>query len=181
MAELIMVAGGSRSGKSAFAQGLLNDFTDVTYVATLQNLDHEMDERIKLHQQNRPQNWQTIEEFYDLGKIIGKISKNTNVVLIDCYTGFLSNLLLKESENTEKITHKELENILGFVDNNLRLLSESQIEKIIIVTNETGCGVIPAFELGRVFADLQGWANQKLALYSNEVYFLEFGIARRIK
>ncbi|MHC4871573.1 MAG: bifunctional adenosylcobinamide kinase/adenosylcobinamide-phosphate guanylyltransferase [Planctomycetota bacterium] len=181
MAEIIMVAGGSRSGKSKFAEEMLSDYTEIAYVATLQTLDSEMKERAALHRKRRPDSWQTIEEYYNLAEAIDKVAEKTEAVLIDCFTGLLSNLLLKESENCEKINGKMLDQLLGILDNDLYALRESRLEKIVIVTNEVGCGVIPTSNLGRAFADLQGWGNQLLAKKASEVYLLRFGISERIK
>lgn len=172
MGKIIFILGGARSGKSTHAIELAKkDKVRVAFIATCQVLDKEMALRIKFHKKTRPGNWQTFEEPYNVSGLLNKITTKFEVILLDCLTLFVSNLLLKGLK--EDAITKEVNNILFF-------LNKSKA-KTIIVSNEVGLGIVPNTKLGRGFRDIAGRINQAIARKSNEVFFMISGIPWRIK
>jgi adenosylcobinamide kinase/adenosylcobinamide-phosphate guanylyltransferase len=189
MKKIILVLGGARSGKSHYAVELakkLGNPSSLTgshmgrdsvatsrtvFLATMECLDEEMQERIKLHRQHRPAEWQTVEEGKDVDKVILNLKGLCDVVIIDCLTNLVSNLLLELQEiNKVKVRIEEIIQVIGQLD-----------ATVLIVSNEVGCGVVPETPLGRKFRDIAGIANQLVAKYADEVYLLTAGIPICIK
>jgi adenosylcobinamide kinase / adenosylcobinamide-phosphate guanylyltransferase len=175
--KIVLVLGGARSGKSTFAQKLADSLGGkVVFIATGEPLDGEMRTRIRNHKKNRPGSWRTLEVPRQVGRALEAVKlSNCEVVIIDCITLLISNLL-DDGENeieAEKRMVKEISELIG------------AIKKIsahyIIVSNEVGLGLVPDNKLGRIYRDLLGKANQILAQQANEVYFLAAGIPLRIK
>ncbi|MCD6575489.1 bifunctional adenosylcobinamide kinase/adenosylcobinamide-phosphate guanylyltransferase [Candidatus Aerophobetes bacterium] len=173
MPELILVTGGARSGKSKFATELaLNFSSPVTFIATAPYYeDLEMKERIDLHRKSRPSHWQTIEEQEDVASILLKINSPQKVVIVDCLTLLISNLLLKKRGEKKILAQVEA------IANAGRKFNKATI----IVSNEVGWGVVPPTKLGRKFRDIAGMANQIVARESNQVWLLVCGIPCRLK
>jgi len=174
MGKLILILGGARSGKSSFAvaqaKKLSSGHSSVVYVATAFALDEEMKRRIKMHRKRRPTSWKTIEERVDISKILAKLEK-ASIVIIDCLTLLISNLLL--SGEREVVTLKKMKEFFTTIKKrNLTTL---------IVSNEVGMGIVPENRLARSFRDIAGQINQTLAELSDEVYLLEAGIPIKIK
>lgn len=165
---LILVGGGSRSGKSSFALTLAKERgTKVAFVATAQAYDDEMRERIRLHQAERAGTFLTIEEPIDL---VGMISRSEfDVLLIDCLTLWVSNLMMADEAEIDE-RGKEL------------VRAATECDTIcIFVTNEVGSGVVPDNAMARRFRDHAGRLNQEMAKSAREVYMLQFGIPTRLK
>jgi adenosylcobinamide kinase/adenosylcobinamide-phosphate guanylyltransferase len=172
MAKIIFILGGARSGKSTFALKLAKkDKRKVAFIATCQALDKEMAERIKFHKKMRPGYWQTFEEPYKVSGLLKKIGAKFDVILIDCFTLFVSNLMLRGLKK-DAIT-KEVNNILV-------ALTKTKT-KAIIVSNEVGLGIVPQNKLARDFRDMAGKINQTVARKSDEVFFMVSGIPIKIK
>ena len=169
--RFLLVLGGARSGKSSFAESVLKNYDNVTYIATAINFDDEMDKRISLHRKSRPSHWQTIEEPYDISKRLNEISTKSKAVLIDCITVYSSNLFLK-GESEEKIK----ENIDAIFRN-----MPDNIEKVVMVSNEVGLGIVPVNRMAREYRDLAGRLNRFLAQKCDTVYMVEAGIPRILK
>lgn len=179
--KLILVLGGARSGKSSFAEKIAANISDnVTYVATAAVLDSEMARRVKLHQANRPKHWTTIEETIELEKLINSIDANGKVILIDCLTLWLSNLLL-HSIPAAGIAWSEKESFILDKVKQLALASKATGGTVIIVSNEVGLGLVPDNRLGRSYRDVTGLANQIIAQYADKVYFVVAGIPLELK
>ncbi len=175
--SMTLILGGARSGKSRFAQELAARLRKrVLFVATCEPLDEEMNARIKAHQRSRPRNWKTLETPTDVAKAMkGKIG-DAEVVIIDCLTLLVSNLMGTEepdSETLEKRVTDELENLVTFV--------RTSKAHFIIVSNEVGLGLVPPYPAGRVYRDALGMANQMLASNADEVYFMVAGIPISLK
>jgi adenosylcobinamide kinase / adenosylcobinamide-phosphate guanylyltransferase len=172
---LILVTGGSRSGKSRFAQALaLQAQGPHVYVATAQALDEEMTLRIRAHRRTRPAAWALIEEPLRVPEAVGGALVSARTVLLDCVTLWMSNLLIAD----EAFDEAEAEAAAG------RLVAAGRGapgRALIIVTNEVGSGVVPDNALARRFRDCAGRANEVLAQGADEVYFLVSGIPLRIK
>lgn len=172
-----MVTGGTRSGKSKFAEDLADAIGgEIIYLATAQALDDEMKERIKKHQQRRPKNWTTIEEPLEAARIISGCHQGTTVVL-DCLTLLISNWFFKGEE-------RSLDCREAFVDAEITSLAGAIMESnanLIVVSNELGWGLVPENELSRRFRDLAGNANQRIAEVCEEVFLIVSGIPLPIK
>ncbi|MBM7854486.1 adenosylcobinamide kinase/adenosylcobinamide-phosphate guanylyltransferase [Desulfohalotomaculum tongense] len=180
--KLILVLGGAKSGKSRFAEKLaVNISSDVTYVATAAVLDDEMARKVALHRASRPQHWQTIEETTNLVDVIKEHGSRTDVILIDCLTLWLSNLLLDANNTASGISWADKE---SFILSEVKKLASATVETraaIIVVANEVSLGLIPDNRLGRAFREVAGLANQVIADYADEVYLIVAGIPMEIK
>ncbi len=184
MGKLILVLGGARSGKSTHAETLAQKSggDSVLYVATAEARDEEMRTRIKQHQQERPETWLTLESPLNVGQNIQDSWNNQIVILIDCLTLLVSNILLacpdqdNISENHAVIQDavlQEMEDLIKFLD--------KTNTTIIVVSNEVGLGLVPPYELGRTYRDILGRTNQYIAKYADEVLLMVAGIPLQIK
>lgn len=172
MSKKILITGGCRSGKSRHALTLARDIPgDKLYVATAEALDSEMTERIKKHQQEREAEWETHEEPVDLTSVFTRLENRAGVLVLDCLTLWLSNLL-----------GKNLENDAIFLEAS-RLMDQSEKMQcqVIFVTNEVGAGIVPENKLARDFRDLMGGVNQLVAKRCDEVIHMVSGIPVTIK
>lgn len=179
LSKIILVLGGARSGKSTFAEKLAKELggENVTYMATAQALDEEMEERIAHHKSQRPVDWETLEEPTDIYQAIQGID-NRQTVLIDCLTLYISNLLLEEnSEGDLSLQQKKKleEDIIENINQVLKYVKRKDID-LIIVSNEVGQGLVPSYEMGRLFRDISGRANQYISNKSDKVYFTVAGV-----
>lgn len=185
MGKLITVTGGARSGKSSFAESLCKDFkSSVLYVATSIPFDDEMKDRIYKHQMQRPENFYTLEKYKNLDFEIKNSIKTEKAVLIDCITIMITNLMLEKEIDFNNCSIDQINSIEAEILNEIEkiILLKNEIDATIIcVTNELGSGIVPQSRFSRVFRDIAGRANQKLAESSNEVYFVVSGIAVKIK
>lgn len=172
MGKIVFVLGGARSGKSSFAVEKAKELSDrVAFIATCEALDTEMQKRIMHHKRSRPAAWKTVDAPLDIPAAVRTISPRFSVILIDCLTLLVSNLMLKGSKDTG--IAKEAERILSSLKDKDALA--------IIVSNEVGLGIVPENALARRFRDIAGRVNQIIARGSDEVYFLTAGIPRRLK
>jgi adenosylcobinamide kinase/adenosylcobinamide-phosphate guanylyltransferase len=170
--RIVFITGGARSGKSRFAEELARQFPGAkAYLATAQGLDEEMSDRIRRHRENRPADWQTLEEPLKVADCISKEGNRFDLILLDCLTLWISNLLMAGWNEAK---------ILG--EGN-RLLEVSRRAKcsLILVGNEVGMGIVPENSQARLFRDLSGFIQQKAAREADEVYFMVSGLAQRIK
>jgi adenosylcobinamide kinase/adenosylcobinamide-phosphate guanylyltransferase len=173
--KVVFITGGARSGKSSFAlKETERTEGHKVYIATAEALDDEMSARIEKHKRERSEEWQTIEEPYDLGKALGSIEDHVAVVLIDCLTLWTSNILIKYEHDPPVI--EEL--IDGLIDSIMTLKDRIAV---YIVSNEVGMGIVPDNPLSRTFRDLAGRLNQKVATFSDEVYLVMSGLPLKIK
>lgn len=188
MAKITFVLGGARSGKSAFAEGLAKKYHDVVYIATAEVKDDEMRERIQTHRARRPSHWKTVESPYRVDRVISDIQGNANLVLIDCITLYVTNMLLCDEitdsvhypeANTENLQQKQVQ-ILEEINKLSKACRKSKLDSII-VSNEVGLGIVPDNPLSRLFRDIAGRANQIVADEADEVYFMIAGIPQRLK
>ncbi|PKM05486.1 MAG: bifunctional adenosylcobinamide kinase/adenosylcobinamide-phosphate guanylyltransferase [Gammaproteobacteria bacterium HGW-Gammaproteobacteria-6] len=169
MLELIL--GGARSGKSRLAEQLASDSgLEVTYIATSQALDGEMSVRIAEHQQRRPQHWALVEEPLALAQVLLQQARAQRCLLVDCLTLWLTNLLLCDAP--ERL-QAEREALLDCI--------EALPGRIILVSNETGLGVVPMGELSRRYVDEAGWLHQALAQRCQRVLFCVAGLPLAVK
>ncbi len=182
MGKLIYVTGGARSGKSTFAEQFARTYgDDVLYIATARAFDAEMTERIKKHQQSRPASWSTYEGILNIDK---SITSNTGVALLDCITLLITNLMMDsnidwDSASTEQIDTIERQ-IMEIIDNIIAATNDAKCD-LIVVSNELGMGLVPAYPMGRIFRDIAGRVNQRLAFHAKEAYLIVSGIALKLK
>lgn len=172
----ILVTGGARSGKSGFAERLtrkLADLQQAVYVATGQAFDEEMEARITLHRQQRQADgfqWETLEEPLKLAALLGRLSGSGQTVLVDCLTLWLSNQLLAVEERSDR---KEL---VEAAIAELEQAVSGFAGTLILVTNEVGGGIVPEYALGRLYRDLAGRMNARLAARCGQVFLVTAGI-----
>jgi adenosylcobinamide kinase/adenosylcobinamide-phosphate guanylyltransferase len=173
MRKIIFILGGARSGKSTFALELAKKSAKnkVAFIATGEARDSEMKKRISFHQLSRPSNFKTFEEAYNLSGLLKKVAKDFDVIIIDCLTLFVSNLMLKKHEENE---------ILNEMRKALAVLKKINI-KTIIVSNEVGLGIVPQTKLGRNFRDVAGKINQVVAQNADNVFFMVSGLPLKVK
>jgi adenosylcobinamide kinase/adenosylcobinamide-phosphate guanylyltransferase len=179
MGELMLVLGGARSGKSAFAQRLAQELGEekVLYVATAQAGDEEMQQRIERHRQERPSAWRTLEVQRHVGRAILDHVSDSTAIVVDCLAVLVSNLLMDmEDATTAEAEAKVMAEVQGLAECTARLPG-----RLIVVSNEVGLGLVPPFLLGRAYRDLLGRANQTLAEKADKVYLLVAGIPVLIK
>ena len=194
MAKIVLVTGGARSGKSAFAEEQLADRERVCYIATglPRGEDPEWQERIRLHQERRPASWTTQEQYAGLADWLREQSHP--VYLLDCATLLTSNRLfdLIAQHFPDKLELTE-EHFLSRQEQSflLQLLEEEWQELLStirqtnaecwIVTDEVGLGIVPETRLGRFFRDVQGKVNQLIAKEASEAYLVICGLAQQLK
>jgi len=174
--RLIFILGGARSGKSVYALKLAESIVGKRlYLATAEALDDEMAERIKKHKRGRGNNWTTIEKPVKIADVIAKDKKH-DVILLDCITIWLSNLITNSASKIENQKSK-IENYI----NSLVSACKKTKANIIVVSNEVGLGIVPDNPLARQFRDISGYANQRIAEAADEVYFVVSGIGVKVK
>jgi adenosylcobinamide kinase/adenosylcobinamide-phosphate guanylyltransferase len=169
----ILVIGGSRSGKSDHALLLGEQLTAANriFIATCQPQDEEMQRRVAQHRRTRDPSWQTLEEPLDLAGALGRCPPSAGVILVDCLTLWISNLLL---------THADDAAWQAAVDALGRSLARVACP-VILVSNEVGTGIVPDNPLARRFRDANGWTNQQIAARAGQVIWMVAGIAMTIK
>lgn len=180
--SLILVTGGARAGKSAFAEGVARELAGdrVCYVATAEARDADMASRVAAHRAARPAAWLTLEAPRGVAAVLDAHGGRVipfSAVLIDCLTMLVSNVLLAfpESAGVADVwpaVKAEVEGIARFARG---------AATTVVVTNEVGLGVVPSTPLGRVYRDLLGKANQRLAAAAGEVYLVVAGIPIEVK
>ena len=169
MLELIL--GGARSGKSRLAEKLASESgLAVSYIATSQALDGEMSARIQQHRQRRPVQWALLEEPLELARVLGEQAAADRCLLVDCLTLWLSNLLMLDDQARLAAERDALLACLGGLPG-----------RIILVSNETGLGVVPLGELTRRYVDEAGWLHQALAECCQRVVFTVAGLPMVLK
>lgn len=180
--QLTLILGGARSGKSSYAEQLAAQRgRRVTYVATAQAWDEEMALRIRNHQAQRAVDWTTIEAPTQVGERLAlaeAAAGDWDVVLVDCLTLLASNVILALPEPVE-IPAAEAA-LRAEIDALLAAYAASSASWIV-VSNEVGLGIVPAYPLGRVYRDALGRANQQLAATADEVLFMVAGLPMRVK
>ena len=168
----VFVIGGASSGKSRFALDRFAGRTAVTFIATGVPTDPEMQERIRAHRRERPHAWRTVEEPENLVEAVRGVPDESEGIVIDCLTFWVSNLLYRKNLDDAGIRRLAEETALCV---------KSATTETIVITNEVGLGVIPQTDAGRLFRKIAGEVNQIFARHSSEAYFVLSGIETRIK
>jgi adenosylcobinamide kinase/adenosylcobinamide-phosphate guanylyltransferase len=172
MKEIVFVIGGCRSGKSRFALEYADrHYGQKVFLATSEVFDDEMKKRVEKHRRDRGQEWTTIEEPLKVAEELASLGKAHEVVLIDCVTLWISNLLMSGEGEDEILTRAD-----ALVEQ-LKRIPQSTI----LVSNEVGMGIVPENRLARVFRDVAGAVNQRLASCADAVVFTVAGIPQVLK
>lgn len=162
--ETTLVLGGARSGKSRLAETIIEQENEAAiYIATAQACDDEMKVRIKAHQARRGAIWRTEEIPLNLAQDLSSLLKAGNPILVDCLTLWLSNILLADQDPEAQIEALATE-------------ISSAVAPLVLVSNETGLGIVPDNALARRFRDLSGLMNQKIAATADNVLFVAAGL-----
>jgi len=198
MSQFTLITGGARSGKSSFAE-LLAAHTkrSVIYIATAQIWDDEMALRVKKHQQQRPTKWRLIEEPLNIHDTLLQLKDQEGVILLDCVTLWLTNLLLAGQptapsspsgeelplapQKVDALFNNELEPQILDIVKDVAQLAQAIKPQVIFVTNEVGQGIVPEYPLSRAYRDLAGRSNQILAQNAEQVYMVVAGFPMEIK
>ncbi|MCI1944460.1 bifunctional adenosylcobinamide kinase/adenosylcobinamide-phosphate guanylyltransferase [Clostridium luticellarii] len=182
MGKIVLITGGSRSGKSTFAEKLLKDKEEVLYIATAVATDDEMKNRIKKHKSRRNPNWKTYEGYRGLGDVIKNAT--CQYVMLECIGTMITNMIFEKKIDIDNITADEIkileDSIMKEIEHIISSVNSGD-KNILIVTNEVGLSVIPEYKLGRIFVDILGRANQFIAQSSDEVYLVVCGLSLKLK
>ena len=177
--KVTLVTGGARSGKSTYAQEMaLKAGVPVLFVATAEAGDEDMRKRIEAHKKSRPADWSTLEATSHIGNQITNNIGKVRLVIVDCITLLVNNIFMGyddaiDTDTAEKGVMTEIEELIDCMD-------MAKVD-FIIVTNETGLGIVPADRVSRLYRDILGRANQRLAQRADEVYMLIAGIPMTLK
>lgn len=180
---IILITGGARSGKSHLAQELARrSGKSVLFVATAVAGDEEMRQRIEEHQKSRPATWRALEVATHAGKEIVQNSGGAQLIIVDCITLLVNNVFSRfTGETGENIDASLLEKEVTAEITELIDCFDRVRADFIIVTNEVGLGLVPANNIGRLYRDLLGRANQLLAARADEVYLMVSGLPLKLK
>jgi adenosylcobinamide kinase / adenosylcobinamide-phosphate guanylyltransferase len=179
MSRVTLILGGARSGKSSYAQNLAQvTGKSVTFLATAQALDEEMLTRIQKHRAERPAHWETLEIPCDIAPHVQQIK--SDVVILDCVTLLVSNLLMQFVKD-DLVDEQPFMLAVQKEINDLTEMFRVHEKDWIIISNEVGLGLVPPYQMGRVYRDALGWANQRLARETDKVIFMVAGIPMVVK
>jgi adenosylcobinamide kinase / adenosylcobinamide-phosphate guanylyltransferase len=170
--SVTLVLGGVRSGKSRYALELAADVERVTFLATAEHReDDEMRRKIERHRAERPQHWATLEEPLQLAEAIGSV-RERDLLLIDCLTLFAGKLLEIHGDDSALLNAR--------IDALCTALAAPPCA-VVLVSNEVGSGIVPAFEMGRRYRDLLGEINQRVAAIADRVVLMVAGLPLQLK
>lgn len=164
---IIFVTGGARSGKSRYALGIAAGYERPAFIATAEPFDAEMEDRIRRHREERDARFFTIEEPVDLAGALRRIPPGTDLVIIDCLTVWLGNLLHRGEADAE-------------IERFLKALDDLPVP-LVVVSNEVGLGGIAISPIGRIFTDLLGRLNQEVAARAARAVMMVSGLPLFLK
>jgi adenosylcobinamide kinase/adenosylcobinamide-phosphate guanylyltransferase len=171
MSRVIMVTGGSRSGKTAYALSRARAYSRRTYIATAEAIDDEMRARIARHRAERRDEFDTMEAPHALAAALRAVPAGTGVAVVDCLTVWLGNLMHRHGVRADY--YPEMNDLLAAL--------ERPPCDVILVTNEIGLGIVPADAMTRAFRDLAGWLNQDVARRADVVALVVSGLPLLLK
>lgn len=184
--SVTFVIGGARSGKSSFAEKKAREYGyDVLYIATAVITDEGMLDRVKKHQAQRPKTWHTLEMYKDFTSLIQRVEfTKSEVVLIDCITTLIGNFMFDskldfDTCSVDKVN--ELEVLIKKEIESLIITCNQHNKKLIVVSNETGLGVVPPYYMGNYFRDISGRINNLISSYADFMYLIFSGIPIKLK
>ena len=165
--NVTLVLGGAQSGKSYYAQQLASHFESVTFIATGRRTDAEMRKKIAQHRRERPIAWRTIEAPLDLHKTIRSESRKADVILVDCLTVYVANVM-RARKKSKRYPKEYIEAVCDAI--------RASKAAVVAVSNEVGSGVVPAYRSGRIYRDFLGQMNQKIAQIADTVILMVAGV-----
>ena len=187
LARILYITGGARSGKSGFAEKLASEYEQVTYIATSEAGDDEMKARIAHHQAQRPAHWRTVEAPLD----VAAAYQNSDAAmtgraacLLDCVTLWVTNQMFAQPFDWDTAADADIDRVEAKIrESTIQLIAavQSGAADMIIVTNELGMGVVPAYRLGRIFRDIAGRVNQQLAHAADRAVLMVSGLPLELK
>jgi len=185
MSDVILITGGARSGKSAYAEKIAAEGGDVLYIATATACDEEMEERINFHRNNRPKNWETWERYYGLDDIDKEIEMDRfGTIMLDCVGNLLMGILFEEVPDEDKFTTEDFERVvflsLKEIDAICSYATKNE-KNLIFVSNEVGMGIVPETRYARYFRDALGHINKHVARLSDKVVLMVAGVPVPVK
>ena len=186
---MILITGGTRSGKSEFAEQLAaKSGSRFLYMATAKITDDEMAERVRRHRSRRSDAWHTHEGYVHLDRVLKEAEGQYDGILLDSVSTMVTNMIFEaigdvdwEHFDYSKVDYKAIEDSALRAFEDIGQAAKKTDAPLVIVTDEIGLGVIPDTCLGRAFRDILGIVNQLLAKLSDEVYFIVSGIPVKIK
>ena len=179
MSTLTLILGGARSGKSSYALKLAKESgKPVTFIATAQAFDNEMSARIQKHKAERPAHWQTLELPLNIASSVSQIK--SDAVILDCVTLWATNLMMQFVKDDLVDETPYLNAIQNEIEELLAIIQNTN-QNWFIVSNEVGLGLVPPYQMGRVYRDGLGWANQRIAKAADTVLFMVAGLPMTIK
>ncbi len=180
--QCILILGGARSGKSRFAKEMaLRRGDKVLFVATGEALDEEMRQRIEEHKRERPSSWHSVEVPTGVGKRVGEEVGDARVVIVDCLTLLVSNVIGQCGDDPEQISAKLAQERLATEIDELIECINSSTATFILVSNEVGMGLVSRSRVGRLYCELLGKVNQIFAERADCVYFMLSGMPLSLK
>lgn len=184
--SLTFIIGGARSGKSTYAELKAKQYSEkVLYLATAVVTDESMADRVKKHQEQRPKSWGTVEMYSGFGKLVEyKEFMESEVILIDCLTTLIGNYMFDSKINFDICKPEEVNNLENRITDEIFSLIDvcnNNNKKLIMVSNETGMGVVPPYYMGNYFRDISGRINSKVTMVSDFMYFVLSGIPIKLK
>lgn len=184
--KVVLVTGGARSGKSTFGEKYIAELaTRIAYIATAIPFDEEMKSRIDHHRTSRPQHWTTVEQYFEIDRILPDIAVEHNGIILDCVTLMVSNLMFESTDidwaaPAPAAVNRLQEKAITQAKDLVMALRKASLNGVLI-TNEIGMGIVPENPMARAFRDVAGRVNQCLAEMSDEVWLLVSGIPVKIK
>lgn len=179
MGWITLILGGARSGKSSYALKLAGESQQpVTFIATAQALDDEMSSRIKKHKTERPADWQTLELPLNIAQNVSQIK--SDIAILDCVTLWVTNLLMQFVKD-DLVDETPFIQAAQVETENLLLAIGKSGQEWLIISNEVGLGLVPPYQMGRVYRDALGWVNQRLAQEAQQVIVMVAGIPMKVK
>jgi adenosylcobinamide kinase/adenosylcobinamide-phosphate guanylyltransferase len=178
--EIVLVLGGTRSGKSEFAEKyVLHRSAQGAYIATAEILDAEMEYRVKLHQERRKHRWLNFEAPYDAEKILPKAGEAADAILFDSLTVYISNLIYGK-DALQGTTEAKAPQVRAKIEKILAAAKKTG-KTVVFVASDVGGGIVPDNAMAREFQDLAGWVNQQVGNAADKVFYVIAGQAVDIK
>ncbi|MBP0724448.1 bifunctional adenosylcobinamide kinase/adenosylcobinamide-phosphate guanylyltransferase [Bacillus sp. RG28] len=187
---MIFIIGGARSGKSSFAEKKALEIQEtiqgnVVYLATSIVFDEDTKNRVEMHQSSRPSTWKTIEQYKSFQALQEHEDFMGNkIILLDCLTLMITNLLLEEEDDFDTVSNERIRDIEQKIKEEIEsliMVCRSHNKILLVVSNEVGFGIVPAYRLGSIFRDIAGRMNQYIASLADDVYLITAGIPLKIK